>query len=154
MRKSETYTVTDAGRDYNKTFALTEMPASQAEKWATRAFLALAKSGVDVPDDVAESGIAGLASFGIKGLSGLAFADAEPLLDEMMSCVKMVRDPRHPEMTFPITETDIEEIQTRFKLRAAIFKLHVNFSTDGSPSNLALTTSGRASEHIGTSRSQ
>jgi hypothetical protein len=36
-------------RDKGKRFKITEMPAMKAEKWAARFFLALAKSGIDIP---------------------------------------------------------------------------------------------------------
>ena len=43
-RKVEYITIDQEGRDQGKTFKITEMPALKAEKWATRAFLALAAS--------------------------------------------------------------------------------------------------------------
>ena len=131
MRKDATIVITDDGRDKGKTYVLTEMPAAKVEKWAFRAFLALAKAGVDVPDDIATAGVAGLAEFGLKGLSGLSFEDAEPLLDEMMTCVTMCPDRRHPEVVRALVESDIEEIATCIRLRAEVFKLHVNFSAPG-----------------------
>ena len=52
-RRTKTYVIADENRDKGKMFLLTEMPALQAEKWAIRAFLALAKAGLVIPDDVA-----------------------------------------------------------------------------------------------------
>ena len=49
-RKVSNYTVTKEGRDLGKTFVITEMPASRAEAWATRALLALMAGGVELPD--------------------------------------------------------------------------------------------------------
>lgn len=131
MRKTLEYTVTDEGRDQGRVYLLTEMPASQAEKWAARAFLAMARSGVEIPDNVAEYGLAGLAMVGLKALGGVSFELAEPLLDEMMRCVQRIEDPTRRHMTRPLVENDIEEISTRLQLRKAVFGLHVDFSEAG-----------------------
>lgn len=123
-------------RDFGKIFVLMEMPAMQAEKWAARAFMALARSGVDLPADVSNAGMAGIAFMGLRALAvgGIHFEDIEPLLDEMLGCIKIVRDPKTPEMTYdlrmgvPGAEDDIEEVATLIKLRQEVFDLHVNFS--------------------------
>ena len=64
MRKTKTVTIESENRDHGKCFLLTEMSAAAAEKWAARAFLALAKSGVNLPDGVADMGLAGVAAAG------------------------------------------------------------------------------------------
>jgi hypothetical protein len=128
-RKEITITIEDSGRDQGKVFLIKEMAASQAEKWAARAFLALAKSGVDIPDDIENAGLAGIAALGVKALSGMTFAEAEPLLDEMMACVSIIPDPKRPSVTRHLIEDDIEEIKTRLKLRAEVFKIHFDFFT-------------------------
>lgn len=133
-RKTHTIVVEAEGRDKGKMFTLTEMAPSQAEKWAFRALLALAKSGVEVPENIASAGLAGVAALGIKAFSGLSFEDAEPLLDEMFSMVSFVPDPARPSIkrgyggVGPIIEDDIEEISTRLRLRKELFFLHTNFS--------------------------
>ena len=96
MRKTKTVTVHIKGRDEGKQFLLTEMPASRIEKWAARALLAVAHSGVEVPEEVTGAGMAALAVVGLRALSGVSFAEAEPLLDEMMGCVQIIPDPAHP----------------------------------------------------------
>ena len=40
-RKTKIVTIAAEGRDYGKSYLLTEMPALKAEKWATRAMMAL-----------------------------------------------------------------------------------------------------------------
>src|SRR4051794_35635287 len=95
-RKQHAIVIEADGRDKGKTFVLNEMPATQAEKWAARALLAMAKSGVEVPDDIASSGLAGVAAMGIKALGGMSFEDAEPLLDEMFAMVSFIPDPARP----------------------------------------------------------
>ena len=126
--------ITDAGRDAGKAFRLTEMSASQAEKWAAKAFLALARAGVEVPSDIASAGLAGIATVGIKALGGMSFHDAEPLLDEMMRCIQYVVDPARPMFARALIEDDIEEVATRLQLRKELFFLHTNFSLAGAPS--------------------
>lgn len=134
-RKQHTIIIEAEGRDKGKMFVLNEMPATQSEKWAARALLAMAKSGIDVPDDIATAGLAGVAALGIKALGGMSFEDAEPLLDEMFSMVSFVPDPARPTIKRgyggigPIIEDDIEEISTRLRLRKELFFLHTNFSS-------------------------
>ena len=127
MRKEAVITIEANGRDQGKVFHLKEMPASQAERWAMRALLALVRSGVELPDDVASAGMAGVAALGLKAFSGVKFEEIEPLLVEMMECVKAIPDPSKPKMIRDLVETDIEEISTRLRLRAEVFALHTGF---------------------------
>lgn len=136
-RKNATVFITEEGRDKGKRFLLTEKPAMQAEKWAIRALQAAIRSGVQIPDDIAKQGMAAVAAVGIQALVSMNFAEAEPLMDELMDCIMIVRDPKHPEGTaFPIipNSDDIEEIQTIVKLQREVISLHINFSTIVSPS--------------------
>lgn len=128
-RKTQRITVTAEGRDKGKTFLLTEMPADQAEAWALRALLGLQRSGFEITDEALAGGAASLAALGLKALFNLPWAELEPLLEEMFSCVMYVHDPRHPaqEITSGIN-SQIEEVATRFMLRLAIFELHLGFS--------------------------
>jgi hypothetical protein len=128
MRRTATVTIDIAGRDFGKVFQLTEMPAAKAEKWAARAFLALARNGVDIPDNIAEAGLAGIAMLGIKAFGSMNFADAEPLLDEMFQCIAIIPDPAKPQVVRALIDDDIEEIATRLRLRKEVFSLHVDFS--------------------------
>lgn len=133
MLKEETVVVPAewGGRDANKHFRITEMPAMKAEKWGMRAILLLRGSGERVPDNVAGLGMVGVAILGINVfLRGeMRFTDLEPLLDEMMTCVKIIRDPRHPTVvTDIVSDSDIEEVQTRLWLRSEVLRLHTGFS--------------------------
>lgn len=127
-RKTVTVTIEAEGRDLGKVFLLREMPASQAEKWAARAFLAMARSGIDIPDDLAGAGLAGIATVGLKAIGGLGFAEAEPLMDEMFACIQIIPDPARPAVVRALVESDTEEISTRLRLRKEVFGLHVDFS--------------------------
>jgi hypothetical protein len=125
-RKTETWVATE-GRDKGKHFVITEMSAARAEKWATRALLAIGRAGVDLPDDLASAGMAALAYAGLKAITSCAFEDAEPLLDEMMQCVTIQPDPKL-EFTRGTIEDDFEEVATLVQLRDRVFGLHVGFS--------------------------
>ena len=135
-RKVIDYTVADAGRDKDKVFQLTEMPAAQAERWAMRAFQALARSGTDL-GDLALMGMQGLAQAGLRAFAFLPFHEAEPLLAEMMDCVRIKPDPRNASVVRLLVDDDIEEVSTRLKLRAEVLKLHTDFSLAGGPSTSA-----------------
>lgn len=123
MRKTAEVVVSEEGRDKGKIFVLTEMPASQAEKWAGRALLVAAQSGADIGN--VRAGMAGVAVLGISSILGAKFSDVEPLLDEMFRCVRIkttsgiVRD---------LIEDDIEEVETRVRLRQEVLTLHLGFS--------------------------
>jgi hypothetical protein len=134
-RKVVDVTITDEGRDKGKTFVLTEMPASQAEKWAMRLLLALTRAakdgaGIEIPDNLIEQGMAGVAQLGVKALAGVSFAEAEFLMDEMFRCVQI----RQPAIVRALVEDDIEEVRTRFKLRVELIALHTGFSLPDFPS--------------------
>lgn len=138
-RKSKLIQINDPdpkNRDKGKNFFITEMSASQAERWAMRAFMAMARSGVEIPPDVARSGMAGIMTIGLNALaSGLSYEDAEPLLDEMFACVEYMPDIKHhPELKRRPFEEDIEEISTRLRLRSEVLNLHVDFSSAGAKS--------------------
>lgn len=130
MRKTLTVTAQE-GRDkeLNKKFLLTEMSAMRAEKWATRVLIALINSGLDLTSDEAGAGMAGLASVVNRGAfkfsgTGISFAELEPLLDEMMTCVQIAE----PKITRDLTEDDVEEVATLLLLRSEVLKLHTGFS--------------------------
>lgn len=126
-----------ANRDHGKRFLLTEMPAHRAERWATRAFFALGRAGIELPAGLEEVGWAGLAVLGLRAMARLDFEDAEPLLDEMMTCVEIVPDPeRFPQIHRPLVEDDVEEVSTRMVLRSEVFELHTGFSVAGAFSTL------------------
>lgn len=126
-RKVVKIAIAAEGRDKGKTFVITEMSASQAEKWAMRAFLALMKANVEVPDSIFQLGFAGVAVWGLQSLGGLSWEVSEPLMDEMFECLVIMPDPNKPEVTRRLIEDDIEEIGTRLQLRKDIMSLHTDF---------------------------
>jgi hypothetical protein len=140
-RKQATVTITAEGRDQGKVFYITEMAAMQAERWATRVLLAAAKSGMEISDETVGAGMAGLTAEGmLKAILGVPYAEAEPLLAEMLTCVKIIPDPSNPGFMRSDIESDIEEVSTLVKLRAEVFALHTNFSIGASRSTSTSTT--------------
>lgn len=140
-RKHEIVTVPswEGNRDAGSQFLITEMSAAAAEKWGLRAFLLLKGSGERIPDSVAGLGMVGVAIIGLNVFlqGNIKPEDLEPLLDEMMECVKKVRDPRKPELATPlVSEDDIEEVATRLWLRSEILRIHTGFSPAESLSKL------------------
>lgn len=127
-RNTRTVRIVDAGRDQGKTFFLTEMSAASAEDWAVRAFLALAKSGAEIPDDVEAAGMLGVATMGLKALGGVTIEEARPLMEELMGCIEAIPDPARPEIRRPLVDDDTEEVATRIFLRKEVLTLHVDFT--------------------------
>jgi len=119
------------------------MSALHAERWAMRALFAIARAGIEIPDDIAASGIAGIKAMGMKILAQVDFDDAEPLRQELLECVQIIPDPRNPSFMRSNIESDIEEISTFLKLRAEVFNLHTNFLTPDVSSPSTVTTAGR-----------
>lgn len=131
MRKTKILIIDD-GRDSGKHFLITEMPALQAARWADRAFLALAHSGVDIESSHASQGIVGLVAAGVNMLAMAKYEEIDPLLDELMLCVKIIRDPRNPATAVPVQfDTDIEDIATVYLIRREVLDLHGSFTLAG-----------------------
>lgn len=128
MRRELQYKVTAENRDNGKVFLIKEMPAAKAERWAIKAFLAMAKNGIELPEGVEFSGMAGIAKAGITLFTKIPFEDADELMAEMMGCVSIIPNPNKPDITRAIDEEDIEEVSTRLMLRKEVFFLHVGFS--------------------------
>lgn len=133
--KTERVLVPDGyGADSGKTFVVTAMSAMRAEKWAWRMSLAIKGTAGHIPLDLEESlsrlGIVGVAVRGVNAFLAAAvkFEEIEPLLDEMLKCVTVVRDPRHPDVATQLLEADIAEPRTVMWLRGEVLRVHVGFS--------------------------
>lgn len=147
MRKTEMVRVPDwdGSRDAGKYFLITEMPAARAEKWAMRAFLALKGTTGEVPPEVMQLGMVAVAW---RGLNAFLAADVdaaklEPLMDEMLTCVQMIRDPRAvdkatggPVATPIVSDDDVEEVRTILWLRSEVLRVHTGFSAADALSRL------------------
>jgi hypothetical protein len=157
-RKEITITIEDGGRDDGKVFFIRELSAMKAERWATRALLALMHAGVEMPDDMTDAGFAGIAAVGVRAFARLDFADAEPLMAEMLTCCQIIPDPSRPQVRRALIEDDIEEVSTLFRLRQEVLSLHLGFSLAAFRSTLISQQTAAAVEadlsSIGTSRVQ
>lgn len=137
-RKSEDVQVPAewGARDAGKVFRIDEMPAMRAVKWFDRAALLATGSGASLPFDIAGKGMATIAIlFGNVALATpLRYADLEPLLDELLGCVTIIRDPSTPDkstgrtVAHPLLEGDIQEVLTVNWLRSEVLRVHTNFS--------------------------
>lgn len=148
MRKVETVAVPAewGARDAGKLFRITEMPAAKAEKWAWRLMLVLKGTSAQIPYELEALGIVAISIRGINAVMAaeIDFAKLEPLLDEMMTCVEIIRDPKAPEVgTQIVSPDDIEEARTIGWLRSEVLRIHTNFSLTAALSHWAslMTTS-------------
>ena len=136
MRREKIVTVPFDGRDKGAQFIITEMPASQGEKWATKALLAmLHHSGIELPEGWQHAPMMVTAGIGIlKLLAGIPFSVADELGAELMACVAPRALPNgngHIEQLSilrTLIEEDIQEIATRAWLKSEVFELHTGFS--------------------------
>jgi hypothetical protein len=148
VRKEATVVIEADGRDHGKVYKIREMSASAAEAWGTRLILALSRAGVDVPENFFGMGMAGVAVMGLKAMGGLSWDVAKPLLDEMMACVQIAPDLRHPQIVRVMNEDDIEEVATRLLLRDEVVRLHINFSVREFLSNFRKVQEARAAAEM------
>lgn len=157
-RTTKIVTVTTNGRDKGKHFLVTEMSPVRAEKWASRALLAMANSGADISPDVLKMGVGAVLAAGFRSLLTMSFVDAEPLLDEMMQCVRFMPDRKKPDVVREDWEEDLEEVSTLLFLRSEVVEVHTGFSvaaylsklgqaaTMTTPGSLDTPTSPKSSE--------
>ena len=126
-RKVSTYIADGKNRDTGKIFVITEMAADDAQRWALRAFLGLARNGVQLPDGLENMGIVAMLKYGIELVAQLPFEEADYLLGRLMQCVR-IQPGANANVTRELIPDDIEELGTRFKLAKQAFLLHVDFS--------------------------
>jgi hypothetical protein len=147
-RREKLVTIEREGRDRGKVFKVVEMPAEQAEEWAYRLLLGLAKAGVEVPEDFFSMSMAGVAAMGVRALAGLNWEVAKPLLDEMMECVQFMPKSGIARAVFP---GEIEEVITRARLREEVIAIHTDFSPAAFLSDLQKAAVSQVEEATGES---
>lgn len=131
--KEQIVTITAAGRDKGKHYLITEADPFRTEAWCTRAMFAAMNAGVDIPENIANAGLAGVVALGAKALGLVPYDAAKPLLDEMLTCVQYkVKDGITRPLGF---DGDIEEVSTILFLRKEIVTLHTDFFTVANPSS-------------------
>lgn len=143
-RKESDFTAT-FGRDAGKRYLITEMSAEKAFDWGTKALLAMARSGVDIPDDIEQRGMAGVALVVVKAVGGLEFMAVSSLKSELLACVKVyISAPGAQTHSRPLIDGDIEEAVTIYHLCVAVIELHLGFSIAESLSKLTSRTPSSA----------
>ena len=128
-----------SNRDLDKVFRITEWPAATAEKWGMRMMLAANSGAGELPLNLSGIGMEGIAIIGINAFlrGNILPGTLIPLLDELLECVKIVRDPTQPGMASDlVSDDDIEEVATRMWLRGEVLTLHLNFSVSAALSAL------------------
>ena len=126
------------GRDKGKHFLIKERNALDAERWGIKLALALKGTSGEIPDSVAAYGVVGVLVRGINAILAAPLDPAVllPLLDELLPCIRFVRDPKVRDKTSGnVIATDIiwdaddvEEPRTVTWLRQEVLSLHVGFS--------------------------
>lgn len=111
-------------RDSGKHFSVELLSAWDAEKWASEAVFAIAKT---------HGSMEALAGFGIAALMQLPFDKYESLMGRLMARVKFVKDPMKPHDGIAILPAHFQEVSTLFKLKKFILEAHINFYTSGNP---------------------
>ncbi len=127
-RNSERVVIDAPGRDLGRVFILTEMDSWAALMITAKIAHALSLSGINVPE-VAKSP-EGLAEGGIRLMSYIAPAVAEPILNELRDCIG-VMPPKAKAGAVPqplIPENQPHEIKTWFTLLTKLYYLHLGFS--------------------------
>lgn len=130
MARKEFVWTASTGRDKGKKFLITEMSARAGHEWATRLLLAFLATGLEIPEDVADRGLAGLASMAgdlFASIGKVPPAVALPLMDQLLLCVQSVQE----KGVRKLFDDDLEEISTIFQLQMVVFNLHVEPFTSG-----------------------
>lgn len=148
-RKTKTLVI-ESGRDQGKSFLITEMPVTRADKWANTALLAMLRGGVDVSDvnfplivDTITSkddapkidpmgGMLELARITIAGLGNVTETVGQELLDQLINdCAQVISSGGVVRQMLSIDD-EIEDLKTLWMLRKESFLLHIDFLADGS----------------------
>lgn len=143
-RKSITFPIEAEGRDKGKVFVITEMSAWKGFDWASRVFFALMNADVEIPANLIQAGVSGVAAisgadfvkFMMDMLAKVPYYTAKPILEELVSCVQ-IQPGDDPRIVRELVENDIEEILTILSLQKEAFKLHFDFFAIGGQSTTA-----------------
>lgn len=147
-RKTKTLVI-ESGRDQGKSFLITEMPVTRADKWANTALLAMLRGGVDVggvnfgliadtigvgdaPKIDPMGGMLELARITIAGLGNVTETVGQELLDQLINdCAQVISSGGVVRQMLSVDD-EIEDLKTLWMLRKESFLLHIDFLTDGS----------------------
>lgn len=129
MARKEKEITIEEGRDAGKTFKITEMGAVQANKWIIRALGVFGKSGTDF-NYIRSMDMESLLQEFVK----TNYAETEPLLDELLSCVSFVKDGVSVAMKGNMIDSVIEDWGTIFRLQLESLMLNIGFLEQGGES--------------------
>ena len=122
MARKEIEIKIEDGRDAGKVFKITELPAVQMDKWATRALLLLGKAGMNISvlnsmkvEDI------------LAALSKADYNETEQLLQVMLESCSLQKDGVSVAMKGAMVDSVIEEWTTVFRLRIEAIKLNLGF---------------------------
>jgi hypothetical protein len=147
MRQTKTIIIERDGRDKGKMFVLTEMSAWDTNKWGLACAKQLAKSGVELPQELVDMGIGGIINgvrnavnnpsengdfFTISLLKAFLFLMANvdenqlnKLLGDLIQCVQFQSETGAVMQLLP--DHHIEESSTFNTLYSEVFQLHSFF---------------------------
>jgi len=147
-RKTKTLVI-ESGRDQGKSFLITEMPVTRADKWANKALCNLLKAGIDPkavnvnllintidPNQEVKidrmGGMLELATLLGRAVGGIPYEILQDLKDELIAeCVKVIPSGGMPRPFLSIDD-ELESLLTLENLRKEALLIHIDFLADGS----------------------
>ena len=147
-RKTKTLVI-DSGRDKGKSFLITEMPVTRADKWANKALCNLLKAGIDPkavnvnllintidPNQEVKidrmGGMLELATLLGRAVGGIPYEILQDLKDELIDeCVQIIPSGGSPRQFLSIDD-ELESLLTLESLRKEALLIHIDFLADGS----------------------
>ena len=147
-RKTKTLVI-DSGRDEGKSFLITEMPVTRADKWANKALCNLLKAGIDPkavnvnllintidPSQEVKidkmGGMLELATLLGRAVGGIPYEILQDLKDELIDeCVQIIPSGGSPRQFLSIDD-ELESLLTLESLRKEALLIHIDFLADGS----------------------
>lgn len=128
MRKEVEITI-EEGRDKGKTFKITEMSATQADRWTLKVLCLFGKGGI-VLEELAKMDFNTI----IKTMGDVGYDMAEPLLDELLECASFKKDGVYVPMKGSMIESVVEDFRTLYRLRLEALQLVLGFLEQGGES--------------------
>lgn len=147
-RKTKTLVI-ESGRDQGKSFLITEMPVTRADKWANKALCNLLKAGIDPkavnvnllintidPNQEVKidrmGGMLELATLLGRAVGGIPYEILQDLKDELIDeCVQIIPSGGSPRQFLSIDD-ELESLLTLESLRKEALLIHIDFLADGS----------------------
>ena len=149
MARTTKTLVIDSGRDEGKSFLITEMPVTRADKWANKALCNLLKAGIDPkavnvnllintidPSQEVKidkmGGMLELATLLGRAVGGIPYEILQDLKDELIDeCVQIIPSGGSPRQFLSIDD-ELESLLTLESLRKEALLIHIDFLADGS----------------------